>query len=52
MAPNNPGCGRARAAAGLLLQHNASYAIDLINLGAIGGPLGSALNTLGTLTPG
>jgi hypothetical protein len=29
-----------------------SYAIDLVNLGAIGGPLGSALNTLGTLTPG
>ena len=28
------------------------YAIDLVNLGAIGGPLGSALNTLGTLTPG
>lgn len=29
-----------------------SYAIDLVNLGAIGGPLGSALTTLGTLTPG
>ena len=36
----------------LLLATMPSYAIDLVNLGAIGGPLGSALNTLGTLTPG
>ena len=36
----------------LLLATVPSYAIDLVNLGAIGGPLGSALNTLGTLTPG
>ena len=36
----------------LLLATVPSYAIDLANLGAIGGPLGSALNTLGTLTPG
>jgi hypothetical protein len=36
----------------LLLTTVPSYAIDLANLGAIGGPLGSALNTLGTLTPG
>ena len=36
----------------LLLATAPSYAIDLVNLGAIGGPLGSALTTLGTLTPG
>jgi hypothetical protein len=36
----------------LLLATVPSHAIDLANLGAIGGPLGSALNTLGTLTPG
>jgi hypothetical protein len=36
----------------LLLATAPSYAIDLANLGAIGGPLGSALTTLGTLTPG
>jgi hypothetical protein len=36
----------------LLLATMPSYAIDLVNLGAIGGPLGSALTTLGTLTPG
>lgn len=36
----------------LLLATAPSYAIDLVNLGSIGGPLGSALNTLGTLTPG
>ena len=36
----------------LLLATAPSHAIDLANLGAIGGPLGSALTTLGTLTPG
>src|SRR5262249_12739107 len=36
----------------VLLATMPSHAIDLVNLGAIGGPLGSALNTLGTLTPG
>jgi hypothetical protein len=36
----------------LLLATMPSYAIDLVNLATIGGPLGSALNTLGTLTPG
>lgn len=36
----------------LLLATAPSHAIDLVNLGAIGGPLGSALTTLGTLTPG
>lgn len=36
----------------MLLATVPSHAIDLANLGAIGGPLGSALNTLGTLTPG
>lgn len=36
----------------LVLATAPSHAIDLVNLGAIGGPLGSALTTLGTLTPG
>ena len=44
--------GGLLAASLLLLATMPSYAIDLVNLGAIGGPLGSALNTLGTLTPG
>ena len=44
--------GALLAASLLLLATMPSYAIDLVNLGAIGGPLGSALNTLGTLTPG
>jgi hypothetical protein len=44
--------GALLAASLLLLATVPSYAIDLVNLGAIGGPLGSALNTLGTLTPG
>jgi hypothetical protein len=44
--------GALLAASLPLLATMPSYAIDLVNLGAIGGPLGSALNTLGTLTPG
>jgi len=44
--------GALLSASLLLLATVPSYAIDLVNLGAIGGPLGSALNTLGTLTPG
>jgi hypothetical protein len=44
--------GGLLAATVLLLATMPLYAIDLVNLGAIGGPLGSALNTLGTLTPG
>jgi hypothetical protein len=44
--------GGLLAASLALLATMPSYAIDLVNLGAIGGPLGSALNTLGTLTPG
>ena len=44
--------GASLIASLLVLAAMPSYAIDLVNLGAIGGPLGSALNTLGTLTPG
>ena len=54
MAPKQPWlwAGALLLASLLLLATVPSYAIDLANLGAIGGPLGSALNTLGTLTPG
>ena len=54
MAPKQPWlwAGALLLASLLLLATVPSYAIDLVNLGAIGGPLGSALNTLGTLTPG
>ena len=54
MKPRQPWlCAGALLLASLLLLATVpSYAIDLVNLGAIGGPLGSALNTLGTLTPG
>ena len=53
--PSNPGCGRARccsrqpAVAGNQCRRMRSISSTS---GAIGGPLGSALNTLGTLTPG
>ena len=54
MSPRQPWlwAGALLLASLLLLATVPSYAIDLVNLGAIGGPLGSALNTLGTLTPG
>ena len=54
MGPKQPWlwAGALLLASLLLLATVPSYAIDLVNLGAIGGPLGSALNTLGTLTPG